>query len=158
MELVPLMPDPQPSHRGASTAPVPLATTGLRRAGGKLPSVCLLLSSSTLIGLGIRSAEDGPAACPQRRDGLSDAQDRAPHNRGQSRAHPASAGLGAGEKVAVVGAWEGERVRRPREVLQVREVPEPESEPGQVHLRMLASPIGTAFLSSLGLLFHSDEL
>lgn len=30
---------------------VPLATTGLKRAGGELPPVCLQLSSSTLIGL-----------------------------------------------------------------------------------------------------------
>ncbi len=51
MELVPLDADPQLSDRGASTALVPLATTGLRRAGGELPPVCFQLSSSTLIGL-----------------------------------------------------------------------------------------------------------
>lgn len=51
MELVPLTSEHTPSDRGASTALVRLATTGLRRVGGELPPVCLQLSSSTLIGL-----------------------------------------------------------------------------------------------------------
>ncbi|NGZ07867.1 MAG: hypothetical protein CV088_00545 [Nitrospira sp. LK70] len=51
MELVPLTREPQVPDRGQSTALVPLATTGLRRAGRELPPVCLALSSSTLIGL-----------------------------------------------------------------------------------------------------------
>lgn len=51
MELVPLTPEREPLHRGLSSALVPLATTGLRRAGGELPPVCLALSQSTLIGL-----------------------------------------------------------------------------------------------------------
>lgn len=51
MDLVPAISDtvlPQPTQ---PVALVPLATTGVRRAGGELPPVCLLLSSSTLIGL-----------------------------------------------------------------------------------------------------------
>ena len=51
MELVPLTPELQPPDQGASTALVPLTTTGLRRVGGELSPVCLFLSSSTLIGL-----------------------------------------------------------------------------------------------------------
>lgn len=51
MELVPLTPEPTPSDQDRSMALIPLATTGLRRAGGELPPVCLQLSSSTLIGL-----------------------------------------------------------------------------------------------------------
>lgn len=46
--LVPVHPPPEPAE---SRGLVPLATTGLRRAGEELPPVCLLLSSSTLIGL-----------------------------------------------------------------------------------------------------------
>lgn len=53
MELVPLTPEHTTPHQRTSTALVPLATTGLRRAGGELPPVCLSLSSSTLIGLRI---------------------------------------------------------------------------------------------------------
>ena len=51
MDLVPALPEtglPQPRQ---SEALVPLATTGLRRAGSEFPPVCLQLSSSTLIGL-----------------------------------------------------------------------------------------------------------
>ena len=51
MDLIPAIPDrvpPQPTHQKAL---VPLATTGVRRAGGELPPVCLHLSASTLIGL-----------------------------------------------------------------------------------------------------------
>ncbi|MBX3306959.1 MAG: tyrosine-type recombinase/integrase [Nitrospira sp.] len=51
MELVPLTPERERPDHGTATALVPLATTGLRRAGGELPPVCLQLSSSTLIGL-----------------------------------------------------------------------------------------------------------
>lgn len=51
MELVPLTAERARSDRSASTALVPLATTGLRRGRGELPPVCLVLSSSTLIGL-----------------------------------------------------------------------------------------------------------
>lgn len=51
MDLVPAPVEPQPPEQAASRDLVPLATTGLRRAGGQLPPVCLLLSSSTLIGL-----------------------------------------------------------------------------------------------------------
>lgn len=51
MELVPLTPEREPPDRETSTALVPLATTGIRRAGGEVPPVCLQLSSSTLIGL-----------------------------------------------------------------------------------------------------------
>ncbi len=51
MELVPFTPEQEPLDRATSTALAPLATTGLRRAGGELPPVCLQLSSSTLIGL-----------------------------------------------------------------------------------------------------------
>ena len=50
MDLVPVSPDSLPPtiQPGAT---VPLATTGVRRAGRELPPVCLQLSSSTLIGL-----------------------------------------------------------------------------------------------------------
>ncbi|HBR51312.1 MAG TPA: hypothetical protein DEA71_14660 [Nitrospira sp.] len=51
MDLVPALPEtalPQPPQPDAL---IPLATTGLRRAGSELPPVCLQLSSSTLIGL-----------------------------------------------------------------------------------------------------------
>ena len=51
MELVPLTPEHAPPDRSPSTALVPLATTGLRRAGGEPSPLCLALSSSTLIGL-----------------------------------------------------------------------------------------------------------
>ena len=51
MDLVPARRNPLPQEMIQSTALVPLATTGLRRAGGELPPVCLALSSSTLIGL-----------------------------------------------------------------------------------------------------------
>jgi site-specific recombinase XerD len=51
MDLVPAIPDAAPPHPTQSAALVPLATTGLRRAGGELPPVCLHLSTSTLIGL-----------------------------------------------------------------------------------------------------------
>lgn len=51
MELVPAFPDPGSPQLNQPSALVPLATTGLRRVGGELPPVCLLLSSSTLIGL-----------------------------------------------------------------------------------------------------------
>lgn len=51
MDLVPANPDIVPPHQTQPTALVALVTTGLRRAGGELPPVCLLLSSSTLIGL-----------------------------------------------------------------------------------------------------------
>jgi len=51
MELVPITPEQEPPDRGTSKAPVPLATTGLRRSGEELPPVCLVLSHSTLIGL-----------------------------------------------------------------------------------------------------------
>ncbi len=50
MDLLPVPMDPLPEP-AASLGLVPLATTGLRRAGGELPPVCLQLSSSTLIGL-----------------------------------------------------------------------------------------------------------
>ncbi len=50
MDLVPLTAEQAPDQR-ASTALVPLSTTTLRRTGGELPSVCLQLSASTLIGL-----------------------------------------------------------------------------------------------------------
>jgi NADPH:quinone reductase-like Zn-dependent oxidoreductase len=44
-----------------------------------------------------------------------------------------------------------ERFGDPAEVLQVREVPKPEPGPGQVRVRMLASPIGPAdFLTVRG--------
>src|SRR5262249_39623562 len=47
----------------------------------------------------------------------------------------------------------------PAEVLQVREVPEPIPGPGQVLVRMLASPIGPAdFLTIRGLYGHRPEL
>lgn len=51
MDLVPAMPDLVPPQPTQPTALVPLVTTGLKRGGGELPPVCLLLSSSTLIGL-----------------------------------------------------------------------------------------------------------
>ena len=51
MELVPITSERELPDRGTSKALVPLATTGLRRMGGELPPVCLVLSSSTLIGL-----------------------------------------------------------------------------------------------------------
>ena len=51
MDLVPALPDLVPPHSTQPTALVPLATTGLKRVGGELPPVCLVLSSSTLIGL-----------------------------------------------------------------------------------------------------------
>jgi len=51
MDLVPLTPERTPTDRPTSTDLVPLATTVLRRTGGELPPVCLVLSSSTLIGL-----------------------------------------------------------------------------------------------------------
>src|SRR5262249_61345317 len=47
----------------------------------------------------------------------------------------------------------------PAEVLQVREVPEPNPGPGQVLVRMLASPIGPAdFLTVRGLYGHQPKL
>lgn len=51
MDLVSVTRESQLPDRLTSRSLVPLATTGLRRAGGELPPVCLLLSSSTLIGL-----------------------------------------------------------------------------------------------------------
>lgn len=51
MDLLPVIRDIAPPHPTQPRALVPLATTGLRRAGGELPPVCLQLSSSTLIGL-----------------------------------------------------------------------------------------------------------
>lgn len=51
MDLVPIIPQSVPQHLKQPGTLVPLATTGLRREGGKLPPVCLHLSSSTLIGL-----------------------------------------------------------------------------------------------------------
>lgn len=51
MELVPITTERERFDRGMSNAPVPLATTGLRRAGSELPPVCLHLTASTLIGL-----------------------------------------------------------------------------------------------------------
>ncbi|MFO0699963.1 MAG: tyrosine-type recombinase/integrase [Nitrospira sp.] len=57
MDLVPAIPDPALPHPTPPTALVPLATTGLKRAGGELPPVCLQLSHSTLIGLRVYLAE-----------------------------------------------------------------------------------------------------
>ncbi len=51
MELVPLTPERERSDRSASTPLVPLATTRVRRREEDLPPLCLVLSSSTLIGL-----------------------------------------------------------------------------------------------------------
>lgn len=51
MDLVSAIRDPVPPQPIQPSALVPLVTTGLRRAGGELPPVCLLLSHSTLIGL-----------------------------------------------------------------------------------------------------------
>lgn len=51
MDLVPIPVEPPGPASATSRGLVPLATTGLRRAGGELPPVCLSLSSSTLIGL-----------------------------------------------------------------------------------------------------------
>lgn len=51
MDLIPAISDQVQPHPTQSGALVPLATTGLKRAGGELPPVCLQLSSSTLIGL-----------------------------------------------------------------------------------------------------------
>ena len=69
MDLVPAIPDPVLPPLTKSTALVPLATTGLKRAGGELPPVCLVLSSSTLIGLRVyldeftrQLAEHNPSA------------------------------------------------------------------------------------------------
>lgn len=48
-----------------------------------------------------------------------------------------------------------ERFGNPAEVLQVREVPEPKPGPGQVLVRMIASPIGPAdFLTVRGVYGH----
>ncbi|MCS6302807.1 MAG: tyrosine-type recombinase/integrase [Nitrospira sp.] len=46
-----MSPEQERPDQGMAKALVPLATTGLRRAGGELPPVCLQLASSTLIGL-----------------------------------------------------------------------------------------------------------
>ena len=69
MDLVPAIPDPVLPHPTQPGALVPLATTGLRRAGGELPPVCLQLTSSTLIGLRVyleefsrQLAADNPSA------------------------------------------------------------------------------------------------
>jgi integrase/recombinase XerC/integrase/recombinase XerD len=51
MELVPLTDKPLIPDQGQPAVLTPLATTGLRRTGSGPPPVCLLLSSSTLIGL-----------------------------------------------------------------------------------------------------------
>ncbi len=51
MELVPLNHEQERPDQGTSTALVPLATTWLRRAGGEVPPVCLVLSHVTLIGV-----------------------------------------------------------------------------------------------------------
>ena len=51
MDLVPVPVESPLPAPATSKGLVPLATTGLRRAGGELPPVCLSLSSSTLIGL-----------------------------------------------------------------------------------------------------------
>lgn len=53
MDLVPAISDIGPPYPTKPTTLVPLATTGVRRAGWELPPVCLHLSSSTLIGLGV---------------------------------------------------------------------------------------------------------
>ncbi|UVT18222.1 MAG: tyrosine-type recombinase/integrase (plasmid) [Nitrospira sp.] len=51
MDLVSALPETGLPQLRQPDALVPLATTGLRRAGRELPPVCLQLSSSTLIGL-----------------------------------------------------------------------------------------------------------
>lgn len=51
MDMIPAMPDSAHQQPSRETALVPLATTGLKRAGGELPPVCLHLTPSTLIGL-----------------------------------------------------------------------------------------------------------
>ncbi len=51
MDLVPVPVNPPQPASPDSRELAPLATTGLRRAGGEVPPVCLALSPSTLIGL-----------------------------------------------------------------------------------------------------------
>lgn len=69
MDLVPAIRDMVPSLPTQPGVLMPLATTGVRRAGRELPLVCLALSSSTLIGLRVyldefarQLAQDKPSA------------------------------------------------------------------------------------------------
>src|SRR5215467_2734100 len=65
----------------------------------------------------------------------------------------------SGWRLAAMKAVVFEQFGDPAEVLQIREVPQPEPGPGQVRVRMLASPIGPAdFLTVRGEYGHRPEL
>src|SRR5262249_48385573 len=68
-------------------------------------------------------------------------------------------GISRGWRFAAMKAVVFDRLGDPAEVLQVREVPQPEPGPGQVRVHMLASPIGPAdFLTVRGEYGHRPEL